>query len=110
MRKIFAALTIATLASISLAASPKVAGTWMVTKDGKPNPNMKLILSPKGTFKFAGMNYSSGGNYTVSDGTIQLIWTTVDGQKVKPGTMKKRLTISPENTFTIDQYTYARYK
>ncbi|HSI73073.1 MAG TPA: hypothetical protein VK934_07830 [Fimbriimonas sp.] len=82
------------------------AGTWMVHKDGKPNPNMKLVFSPKGEFKFVGIGYSSAGKYTISGNEIRLLWTRVDSTPVKLGTMKKTLHVTPEQTFTIDQYTY----
>jgi hypothetical protein len=108
--------TIPVLASLTLlvclasAAQKSVAGTWMALAGDKPNPNMKLIFSPKGEFKFVGPNYSSSGTYTLSDNTIKLVWTKVDGQKVKPGTMKKTLSISPSNTLQIDRFTYAKVK
>lgn len=85
-----------------------VSGTWMVTNNGKLNPNMKLILSPKGTFKFVGSNYSSSGNFKVNGDAIRLDWTKVDGEAVKPGQMKKVLTLAADGTFVIDRYTYSR--
>ena len=83
-------------------------GTWVVYQNGKANPNMKLVFTPRGEFKFVGANYSSSGNYVVNGNTVRLLWTKVDNQKVKAGSMKKDLSITPDQTFTIDQYTYGR--
>ena len=69
---------------------------------------MKLVFSPKGSFKFVGTNYSSSGTYKVQGDTIDLNWTSVDGQAVKPGSMHKTLQLTPENTFVIDRFTYAQ--
>ena len=107
MKKIFTTLSFVIVSVAALAATKNVAGTWQVTANGKSNPNMKLILTPKGAFKFVGSNYSSSGTYKVQGDTIQLRWTKVDGQPVKPGTMTRTLNLAPDNTFKIDQYTYA---
>jgi hypothetical protein len=69
---------------------------------------MKLIFTPQGTFKFAGSNYSSSGTYKVDGESIYLTWTKVDGEAVKPGGMKRTLSLSADDKLAIDQYTYAR--
>ncbi len=109
MKKTLAILALSILSVLSLAATKNVSGTWMVTSHGKANPGMKLILSPQGGFKFVGSNYSSSGIYKLQGDTIELIWTKVDGQSVKKGSMKRALALTPDNTFNIDQYTYARH-
>ncbi len=85
-----------------------MAGTWMVIQDGKANQNMKLVFTQKGEFRFVGANYSSSGQYTVNGNTVRLLWTKVDNQPVKVGSMKKDLSLSLKQTFTIDRYTYGR--
>ena len=101
-------LILSILSVVAMAATRNVSGTWMVTSNGKANPGMKLVLSPQGGFKFIGSNYSSSGKYKVQGDKIELVWTKVDGQSVKPGSMKRALVLAPDNTFKIDQYTYAR--
>jgi hypothetical protein len=108
MKKTFTLLFLGILSVFALASPKSVSGTWQVVANGKSNPNMKLVLTSKGGFKFIGSNYSSSGTYKVEGDAIQLNWTLVDGQPVKPGTMKKTLVLTPENTFTIDRFTYAR--
>ena len=108
MKKSFAILALSILSVAAMATTRAVSGTWLVVSNGKANPNMKLVFTPKGAFKFVGSNYSSSGTYKVDGDTIKLNWTKVDGQPVKSGTMKRTLTLTPENTFTIDRYTYAR--
>src|SRR2546423_1131070 len=97
--KTFTTLCLCILSALSLAATKNVSGTWRVTN----NHSMRLIFSPKGTFKFAGSNYSSSGTYRVDGESIYLTWTKVDGEAVKPGNMKRTLSLTPNNTFTIDQ-------
>ena len=106
--KTLSILSIALLSTVSFAASKSVSGTWCVTSNGKANPNMKLVFTPSGGFKFVGSNYSSSGTYKVQGDRILLNWTKVDGQAVKPGTMHRTLNLAADNTFKIDQYTYAR--
>jgi hypothetical protein len=106
--RISISLAALTLFATSFAGGNNFAGTWMVHKDGKPNPNMKLVFSPKGEFKFVGIGYSSSGKYTVSGNSIRLLWTRVDSQPVRLGAMKKDLMVTPDQEFTIDQYTYRR--
>lgn len=108
MKKLFAILSLSVVSVAAFATARTVAGTWMVTSNGKLNPNMKLVFTPKGAFKFVGSNYSSSGTYKVQGDTILLNWTKVDGQAVKSGTMHRKLTMAADNTFTIDRYTYAR--
>ena len=93
-----------------MAAKKSVSGTWMATVNNKPNPNMKLIFTPEGQFKFAGANYSSSGTYKFVDNKIKLVWTKVDGQKVKPGAMKRTLSLTPSDTLQIDRFTYKQVK
>jgi hypothetical protein len=107
MKKILTLSLLSLLSVVSFAAARSVSGTWQVTADGKSDPNMKLVFTPQGAFRFVGSNYSSSGTYKVDGDTIRLNWTKVDGQAVKSGSMKKTLTVAPDNTFKIDRYTYA---
>ncbi len=109
MKKLLAILSLSVFSVASFAGTRIVSGTWMVTSNGKSNPNMKLVFTPKGAFKFVGANYSSSGTYKVQGDSILLNWTKVDGQPVKSGTMHRTLHVQPDNTFTIDQFTYARH-
>ena len=106
--KTLAILSLGVLSALSLAATKNVSGTWQASVNGKLNPSMKLIFTPQGTFRFVGSNYSSSGTYKTEGDTIQLKWTKVDGEAVKPGTVKRTLNVAPDNTFKIDQYTYSR--
>jgi len=109
MKKLLAILSISALSIASFAATKNVSGTWMVMSNGKLNSAMKLVFTPQGSFRFVGSNYSSSGTYKVQGNAIVLNWTKVDGEAVKPGVMHRTLNLSPDNTFTIDQYTYSRH-
>jgi hypothetical protein len=101
---------IVVLANAVFATPRQIIGTWMVFNNGRANPMMKLVFSPNGTFKFAGTNYASAGYYVVTGNHIKLSWYSIDGQRVRVGTIKRVLELSPEGTFAIDQYTYAKYR
>ena len=87
-----------------------VVGTWYVNEHGKESRAQKLVLRPNKTFAFVGSGYKSEGNYSVKDGSLKLIWTSVDGEKVKPGQMHKEIALNGEmNSLVIDQYTYGKH-
>jgi len=87
----------------------EVTGTWLVTRNGQFDKTIKFTFRPDGTWRFAGMGFSSAGQYTLKDGSIELVWTEVDGEAVEPGAMRKRLPMTPDgHTFHVDTYTYQR--
>jgi len=100
----FLTLCLSILSIVALSATKNISGTWHVTT----NASMKLIFTSKGTFKFVGSNYSSSGTYRVNGDEIDLLWTKVDGEAVKSGSMHRTLTVTPDNTLIIDRYTYSR--
>ena len=108
MKKLFAIVFLGILSIAAFATTQGIAGTWQAAVNGKADPKIKLIFTPQGEFKFGGSGYSSCGTYKLEGDTIQLNWTKVDGQPIKPGATKRTLVLSPENTFTIDRFTYAR--
>ena len=88
-----------------------VVGTWYVNQHGKESHAQRLVLRPNNTFAFVGAGWASEGNYSVKEGNINLEWTSVDGQKVKKGQMKKTLALNTDmNSFVIDQYTYDKHE
>ena len=107
MTKFFTIL-ILTILSIAAYAAQNVAGTWQATVNGKSDPKIRIAFTPKGEFKFVGSGYSSCGTYKLDGDSILLTWTKVDGEAVKPGSMTRTLTLTPDNTFAIDRFTYAR--
>jgi hypothetical protein len=108
MKKFLAILCLGILSVVALAAPKNIAGTWQAAVNGTPNASIKLIFTPKGEFKFVGSGYSSSGTYRVEGDTIQLHWTKVDDQPVKPGSMERTVALTSEDTFAIDRFTYSR--
>jgi hypothetical protein len=84
-----------------------MSGVWQASVNGKSDPKIRIVFSPKGEFKFVGSGYSSCGTYKVDGESILLSWTKVDGEAVKVGTMTRTLTIT-DDTFVIDRFTYSR--
>lgn len=82
-------------------------GVWTMRDGEKPLTSVKMKFNPNGTFAFLGPNWKSEGKFQLRDGFLKLVWTSVDGAKVAPGTMKKDYAMADQNaSFTIDKYTY----
>ncbi len=102
-----------TKASQTLALEPAapelrpMVGTWTLRNGDKPRTDIKMFFRPNGTFAFVGPNWNSAGKYRIQEHKLALEWTSVDGSKVAPGTMKKSYPMAEDDSsFTIDQYTY----
>src|SRR5579862_6246032 len=73
-------------------ATPEIrpmVGTWTLRNGDKPRTDIKMIFRPNGTFAFHGPNWQSAGTFRIAEHRVALEWTSVDGSKVTPGTMKK---------------------
>lgn len=122
MKSVFVASLVAIFASAALAEPPQrpkpqvralstadqaMVGTWTMRDGGKALTYIRMVFRPNGDFRFVGPNWSSSGKFRVTDHTLSLEWTMVDGSKVKPGQMKKDFAMGEGNaSFTIDRYTY----
>jgi len=105
---IFATLAM-TSVLVAQVASPsfpksKIAGKWTLGTKGSP----KFELHQNGTFVYAGWGNTSKGNWSFDGTTLQLLWTVVDGYKVKPGSMRGKYAISPEGVLQVDKYSYRK--
>jgi hypothetical protein len=84
-------------------------GTWVVLADGKENAAMRVVFREDGSFSFAGSNFASTGNFRLEEGTLRLVWASVDGTRVTPGTMKAAYALSEgKDSFVVDRYTYVK--
>jgi hypothetical protein len=94
------------LGSSSSEIQPMV-GTWTLRNGDKPRTDIKMVFRRNGTFAFVGPNWQSAGKFRMQETKLALEWTTVDGSKVAPGTVKKDFPIADDrSSFTIDKYTY----
>lgn len=86
----------------------QMVGTWTMRDGAKPLTHIRMVFRPNGTFAFVGPNWQSAGKFKVAaDHKLSLEWSSVDGQKVAPGSMKKDFPMTEdESSFTIDKYTY----
>lgn len=86
-----------------------VVGKWFLL-DSNQNPvkTTKIEFSKYGEFKFTGSAWKSAGTYRFRDGAITLHWTSVDGQAVKPGTMKKVLPVQDARFMQLDKFRYGK--
>lgn len=82
-------------------------GTWTLRNGDAPRTDIKMFFRPNGTFAFVGPNWRSAGTFRVADHKLSLVWTSVDGEEVDPGTVKKDYAMADDDSsFTIDKYTY----
>lgn len=92
------------------AESQPMVGLWTLRDGDKPRLDIKMKFTPDGHFAFIGPNWRSAGNFKVVDGKLGLEWSSVDGQPVKAGLMKKEFTLDAVNSsFVIDKYTYYKF-
>src|SRR5687768_2814707 len=96
-----------TLNALSSNYRPMI-GTWTLRDaSNKPLNHIRMVFRPNGTFAFVGPGWQSTGSYRIQNHTLSLEWSSVDGEKVAPGKMKKDYSMSEDDTsFTIDKYTY----
>ncbi len=82
-------------------------GTWTLRDGDKPRGDIRMVFRSNGTFAFVGPNWQSAGKFRVQEHKLSLEWSSVDGEKVAPGTMKKDFSMAEDDSsFTIDKYTY----
>lgn len=85
-------------------------GLWTLRDGEKPRLDIKMKFTPDGHFAFLGPNWKSTGNYRIVENKLSLEWSTVDGQPIKPGVMKKDFALDATTTsFVIDKYTYYKF-
>lgn len=83
-------------------------GTWFtMDSEGKFAKANKFVFSPAGEFNYIGPGWKSGGTFTLRDGIVTLSWLQIDGQPVKPGTIKKQIPMA-DHAFQIERFTYGK--
>lgn len=81
-------------------------GTWFtLDAEGKFAKANKFVFTPAGEFNYYGPGWKSGGTFTLRDGNINLSWLQIDGQPVKPGTVKKTIPLA-DRKFQIERFVY----
>jgi hypothetical protein len=85
-----------------------VTGTWNVSDAGQVNKSIKMTFKANSTFEFSGMSATSKGRFELDGAKLTLVWTTVDGEAVEAGSMKKVLRLREDGSFNIDTYRYVR--
>lgn len=87
-----------------------VVGTWyLLDSEGKFVKMTKIAFTKYGEFTFTGSAWKSAGTYRFRDMAIQLSWTSIDGQPVKPGTMKKSVPVfEGGKLLQLDRFQYGK--
>jgi hypothetical protein len=83
-------------------------GTWYtLDADGKFAKANKFVFTKTGEFNYIGPGWKSGGTFNLRDGVVTLSWLQIDGQPVKPGTVKKQIPLA-EKKFQIERFAYGK--
>ncbi|MEQ1935447.1 MAG: hypothetical protein ABL962_16430 [Fimbriimonadaceae bacterium] len=83
-----------------------VVGTWFtIDSEGKFAKANKFVFTKFGDFAYTGPGFKSAGTFNLKAGVINLTWLSIDGQPVKPGTIKKAIPVA-EKVFKIERFTY----
>lgn len=83
-------------------------GTWYtMDAEGKFAKANKFVFTPTGEFNYIGPGWKSGGTFTLREGVVTLSWLQIDGQPVKPGTIKKQIPMA-EKKFQIERFVYGK--
>jgi hypothetical protein len=97
-------LTLAMAGGNSEAGKKKLVGTWLLNGNNK---NIRFVFRNDGTFSFASTNATSRGKWSCQDTSVKLVWTEVDKQKVKPGSVKGTFTLL-DGTLQVDRFQYRK--
>jgi biotin carboxyl carrier protein len=83
-------------------------GTWYtLDSDGKFAKANKFVFTATGEFNYVGPGWKSGGTFNLREGIVTLSWLQIDGQPVKPGTIKKQIPMA-EKRFQIERFAYGK--
>jgi hypothetical protein len=86
------------------------AGTWFpVDAEGKFQKANRIVLSSNGIFRYVGPGWTSEGTYSLAETGLNFTWTKIDGQAVKPGTVKKMFPLAEDRkSFQLDRFKYTK--
>jgi len=83
-------------------------GTWYtLDATGQFAKANKFVFTNAGEFNYIGPGWKSGGTFTLREGVVTLSWLQIDGNPVKPGTVKKQIPLG-EKAFQIERFTYGK--
>lgn len=87
-----------------------IAGAWRLKTNSGIDHNTVFSFTSDGMFHYRGSSSSSDGRYVVRDGSIDLVWTAIDGEPVGPDSyIHKRLPLTTSgDAFYVDAYRYER--
>jgi hypothetical protein len=101
---VFLAAAVVTMALANFSKS-HVIGTWLL--NGK-DTNNKWVFNKDDTFLFKGSMSSSKGTWSTDGKKISLVWTHVDGQPVKKGSIKGAYPLLEDGSFQVDNYNFKK--
>lgn len=106
--KVFATLALlAVMATTVLANLSKndIVGTWLLNGT---DTNTKWVFKKDDTFVFKGSMSSSKGTWSTTGTHVKLVWTHIDGQPVKPNTVKGQYKFNDDGSLQVDTFVYKK--
>lgn len=90
--------------------SAALVGVWyLLDSDDKFVKTTKITFTSKGEFFFVGSAWKSQGKFTLTTEGINLVWVSVDGKPVTPGSMKKTLPLESSTRMQLDRFRYGKF-
>ena len=82
-----------------------VVGTWIL--NGK-DASTKWVFNKDDTFVFKSAMSNSKGKWETNGTHVKLVWTHVDGQPVKPGSVKGQYKFNDDGSLQVDTFVYKK--
>lgn len=95
---------------IAAPSDADIAGVWYLLDSSDAFVKTTKITFKAGKFLFQGAAWKSEGTYQYLGDRVNLIWGSVDGEAVKPGSMAKTLPVTESATrMQLDRFRYGKY-
>ena len=82
-----------------------VIGKWLLNGTNK---STYWTFDKNDTFAFKGTDSSSKGKWSTDGTYVKVVWTHIDGKKVKEGTVKAKYKLNEDGSFNVLKYVYRK--
>lgn len=96
--------------AVPATSNARLVGVWYLLDSNEAFvKSTKITFNSNGTFLFQGSTWKSTGTFYYLADHVTLIWSSVDGQPVKPGSMTKALPVTPDaKRLQLDRFLYGK--
>ena len=86
-------------------SSASIEGVWLLHGTDR---RVKFVFKRDRTFAYSGVGAASTGTWSVDEQGIRLVWSTIDLQPVRPGSIRGSYPVTPSGVLTVGGYDYRR--